>query len=105
MPTVTVAISTWNRAHLVGRAIRSAASQTFVDTEILVVADGSTDETPDVLAAVDDPRLRRLRHDRNEGISRTRNTAIRLARGEWIAFLDDDNEWAPDYLDRQLTFA
>jgi glycosyltransferase involved in cell wall biosynthesis len=105
MPTVTVAISTWNRAHLVGRAIRSAATQTFVDTEILVVDDGSTDETPDVLAAVDDPRLRRVRHDRNEGIGRTRNTAIGLARGEWIAFLDDDNEWAPDYLDRQLAFA
>ena len=51
MPVVTVAISTWNRAHLVGRAIRSAANQTFVDTEILVVDDASTDETPHVLAA------------------------------------------------------
>jgi glycosyltransferase involved in cell wall biosynthesis len=105
MPTVTVAISTWNRAHLVGRAIRSASAQTFDDIEMLVVDDGSTDETPDVLAAVDDRRLRRVRHDRNQGISRARNTAIRLARGEWIAFLDDDNEWAPDYLARQLAFA
>ena len=105
MPTVTVAISTWNRAHLVGRAIRSASAQTFVDMEMVVVDDGSTDETPDVLAAVHERRLRRVRHDRNQGISRTRNTAITLARGEWIAFLDDDNEWAPDYLARQLAFA
>lgn len=105
MPRVSVAISTWNRAHLVGRAIRSALAQTFEDIEVLVVDDGSTDATPDVLAGVDDSRVRRVRHDRNHGISRTRNTAIRLARGEWIAFHDDDNEWVPDYLERQLARA
>ena len=104
-PRVSVAISTWNRAHLVGRAIQSALAQTFEDFELLVVDDGSTDATPEVLAGVDDGRLRRVRHERNHGISRTRNTAIGLARGEWMAFLDDDNEWAPDYLDRQLALA
>jgi glycosyltransferase involved in cell wall biosynthesis len=105
MPLVSVAISTWNRAHLVGRAIRSALAQTVEDIEVLVVDDGSTDATPDVLAGFDDSRVRRVRHERNHGISRTRNTAIRLARGEWMAFLDDDNEWMPDYLERQLAFA
>jgi len=105
MPCVSVAISTWNRAHLVGRAIRSALAQTFEDFELFVVDDGSTDATPEVLAGVDDGRLRRVRHDQNYGISRTRNTALGLARGEWLAFLDDDNEWAPDYLERQLAFA
>jgi glycosyltransferase involved in cell wall biosynthesis len=105
MPTVSVAISTWNRAHLVGRAIRSACAQTFDDIEVLVVDDGSTDETSTVLAGVADRRLRRERHDRNQGISCTRNTAIRLARGQWMAFLDDDNEWTPDYLARQLALA
>lgn len=104
-PRVSVAISTWNRAHLVGRAIRSALAQTFEDFELLVVDDGSTDATPAVLAGVDDGRLRPIRHERNYGISRTRNTALGLARGEWLAFLDDDNEWAPDYLARQLAFA
>lgn len=102
---MSVAISTWNRAHLVGRAIRSALAQTFEDFELFVVDDGSTDATPEVLAGVDDGRLRRVRHDQNYGISRTRNTALGLARGEWLAFLDDDNEWAPDYLERQLAFA
>jgi len=104
-PCVSVAISTWNRAHLVGRAIRSALAQTFEDFELFVVDDGSTDATPEVLAGVDDERLHRVRHERNYGIGRTRNTALGLARGEWVAFLDDDNEWAPDYLERQLAFA
>ena len=104
-PCVSIAISTWNRAHLVGRAIRSALAQTFEDFELFVVDDGSTDATPEVLAGVDDARLHRVRHERNYGISRTRNTALGLARGEWLAFLDDDNEWAPDYLERQLAFA
>lgn len=104
-PRVSVAISTWNRADLVGRAIRSVLSQTFEQFELLVVDDGSTDDTPAVLAAVDDPRVHRAEHPQNYGISRTRNTALGLARGEWLAFLDDDNEWAPDYLERQLAFA
>jgi len=104
-PLVTVAISTWNRAHLVGRAIRCALAQTFENIEVLVVDDGSTDGTPAALAAFDDPRLHRVRHEQNHGISRTRNTAIGRARGEWIAFLDDDNEWPPDYLKRQLAVA
>ena len=104
-PLVTVAISTWNRAHLVGRAIRCALAQTFENIEVLVVDDGSTDDTSVVVAGLDDARLRRVRHEQNHGISRTRNTAIGLARGEWIAFLDDDNEWPPDYLERQLAVA
>jgi glycosyltransferase involved in cell wall biosynthesis len=104
-PRVTVVVSTWNRAHLVGRAIDSARAQTVDDVEIIVVDDGSTDATPAVLAGIDDPRVRVVRHERNSGISRVRNTGIRLARGEWLAFLADDNEWAPDYLARQLAFA
>ena len=104
-PRVSVAISTWNRAHLVGRAIHSALAQTFEDFELLVVDDGSTDDTPDVLAGVNDRRVHRVRHQGNHGISRTRNTAVGLARGEWLAFLDDDNEWMPDYLERHLAFA
>ncbi|HXJ79409.1 MAG TPA: glycosyltransferase family 2 protein [Candidatus Methylomirabilis sp.] len=104
-PRVTVAIPTWNRAYLVQRAIRSALAQTFREFEVLVVDDGSSDGTPQVVAEVGDPRLAYVRHEENGGISRARNTALARARGEWIAFLDDDNEWAPDYLERQLAFA
>jgi glycosyltransferase involved in cell wall biosynthesis len=104
-PRVTVAVTTWNRAHLVGRAIASVLAQTFRDIEILVVDDGSTDATPDVLGRLEDRRLRIIRREANGGISRARNTAIAWARGEWLAFLADDNEWAPDYLSRQLAVA
>ena len=104
-PRVTVAISTYNRAHLVTRAIASAQAQTFPDIEILVVDDGSTDRTPDILASIRDPRVRVVRHEKNGGISRTRNTAITSARGDWLAFLDDDNEWMSTYLERQLALA
>ena len=102
---MTVAIPTWNRAHLVTRALGSALAQTLTNIEILVVDDGSTDATPEILAGVGDRRVRTVRLARNGGISRARNTAVRLARGEWVAFLDDDNEWAPAYLERQLAFA
>jgi glycosyltransferase involved in cell wall biosynthesis len=104
-PRVTVCVATFNRAHLVGRAIRSALAQTFPHFELLVVDDGSSDGTPDAVRAFDDPRLRYVRHEQNRGISRTRNTAIAGATGEWVAFLDDDNEWLPDCLARQLALA
>src|SRR5262249_10775494 len=104
-PRVSVAICTWNRAHLVGRAIRSALAQTVDNFELLVVDDASTDDTAAALARVDDRRLHGVSHERNQGISRTRNTALALARGEWLAFLDDDNEWAPNYLEQQLALA
>lgn len=102
---VSVVLPTCNRAHLVGRAIRSVLAQTVEDFEILVVDDGSTDGTADVLAASPDRRIRSVRLDDNGGVSRARNTAIALARGQWIAFLDDDNEWVPTYLERQLELA
>lgn len=102
---VSIVLPTCNRADLVGRAIRSVLTQTVVDFEVLVVDDGSTDTTAQVIAAISDPRIRSLRLDVNGGVSRARNTAITLARGQWIAFLDDDNEWAPNYLERQLALA
>jgi glycosyltransferase involved in cell wall biosynthesis len=105
LPRVTVAVATYNRAHLVGRAIASVQAQTVPSIEIIVVDDGSTDDTPIVLASVDDARMRVIRHPHNRGISRARNTAIAAARADWLTFLDDDNEWATDYLERQLALA
>lgn len=101
-PTVSVIIPTYNRAHLVGRAIRSVLNQTYQDFEIIVVDDGSTDKTEEVVKSFNDPRIRYIRHEQNRGGSAARNTGIRTARGGVIAFLDSDDEWLPEKLAKQV---
>jgi glycosyltransferase involved in cell wall biosynthesis len=86
-------------------ALHSALRQRGVDFEVLVIDEGSTDDTPAVLAAVVDTRLRVIRHDTPQGVSSARNHGGAEARGEWLAFLDDDDLWAPDKLTRQLEAA
>jgi len=76
-PAVSVVIPTYNRAHLVGRAIRSVLNQTYQDFEIIVVDDGSTDNTEEVVKSFNDPRIRYIRHEENRGGSAARNTGIR----------------------------
>lgn len=99
-PTVSVILPTYNRAHLLGRAIRSALDQTYQDFELIVVDDGSTDDTEQVVRGVHDQRIHYLRHDENRGAAAARNTGIRAARGEYIAFLDSDGQWLPENLQR-----
>jgi glycosyltransferase involved in cell wall biosynthesis len=103
VPQVSVVIPVHNRETLIGRAIDSVLRQTYTDFELLVVDDGSTDGTvARVQAQTGDPRLRLLRHTTNRGAAAARNTAIMAARGEFIAFLDSDDEWLPDKLERQV---
>lgn len=103
---VSVVIPTRSRWHLLARAaLPSALGQEGVDHEVIVVDDGSTDETVRRLAELDDPRLRVIRHERSLGLSRARNTGIDAARGKWIAFLDDDDLWSPLKLSVQLDTA
>jgi hypothetical protein len=99
-PFFSVLISAYNRAGELERCIRSVLEQTFSDFEIVVVDDGSTDATPSVLAAMAEPRLRVVHHDRNRGISPARATAVSHARGEWFVILDSDWELFPDSLAR-----
>jgi len=101
-PTVSVIIPTYNRAHLVGRAIRSVLNQTYQDFEIIVVDDGSTDNTEEVVKGFNDGRIRYIRHDKNKGGAAARNTGIKVARGEYIAFLDSDDEWLARKLEKQM---
>jgi len=77
-------------------------NQTYQDFEIIVVDDGSTDNTEEVVKSFNDPRIRYIRHEQNRGGSAARNTGIRAARGEYIAFLDSDDEWLPIHLHRKL---
>jgi glycosyltransferase involved in cell wall biosynthesis len=104
---VSVVVPTVDRAGRVTRTVASALAQRDVAVEVIAVDDGSVDDTPARLAALagSDPRLRVLRHERRAGVARARNAGIAVARGEWLAFLDDDDLWAPDKLARQLTAA
>ena len=102
MTRVSVVIPTYNRAATLPRAIDSALDQTIDDLEVVVVDDGSTDETTSVLAEYDDSRVRPVVHATNRGANVARNTGIDHARGEYVAFLDSDDVWHPRKLERQL---
>ena len=101
-PKVSVIIPTYNRAGLLPRAVNSVLSQTYDDYEIIIVDDCSTDNTRDVIAAFTDPRVLSIRHQTNRRQSASINTGISNARGEYIAFLDDDDEWLPAKLEKQV---
>lgn len=99
----TVVIPTRDRwAIFSGAALPAALGQENINLEVVVVDDGSADGTADRLPALDDPRLRVLRHERSLGVARARNAGIEAARGEWIAFLDDDDIWSPRKLQTQI---
>lgn len=101
-PTVSVVIPTYNRAHVLGRAIESVLSQDYEDFEALVVDDASSDNTSEMVAQFEDPRLKYLRHETNRGASAARNTGIEASRGRFVAFLDSDDEWLPENLRRRV---
>lgn len=102
-PHVSVVIPTYNRAGLVARAIRSALAQTFEDFEVVVVDDGSIDDTERVVEGFGDSRLRYIRRPENGGEAAARNTGVETARGTYIAFLDADDEWLPEKLHTQIS--
>ena len=97
-PKVSVVIPTYNRAQVVWLAIRSVAVQTFPDWELIVVDDGSADDTERIVQAFRDPRIRYIRQDRNRGQSAAQITGIAVARGGYVSFLDSDDEWLPGKL-------
>jgi len=102
-PAVSVIIPAHNRAPVIDRAIRSVLAQTFRDFELIVVDDASSDTTAEVVSASSQQRTRLIRLASHVGAARARNAGIAESRGEWIAFLDSDDEWLPEKLDRQLT--
>jgi len=101
-PTVSVIIPTYNRAYCVTAAIDSVLHQTYKDVEIIVVDDGSTDNTQEVLSPyIKSGKIHYIRQQ-NAGVSAARNAGIRWAKGEWIACLDSDDQWLPNKLQRQM---
>lgn len=103
-PLVSVIIPCYNRSKIVGRAIRSVFDQSMTDWELVIVDDASTDseELRNVISNLDDSRVRLVRHETNRFAAAARNTGVREARGAFIAFLDSDDEWLPEKLEKQL---
>jgi len=101
-PLVSVIIPTYNRTNLVPRAIESVLTQTYDNLELIVVDDASSDETEAVVRCYDDERLTYICHETNRHVSAARNTGLERASGEYIAFLDDDDEWLPTKLEKQI---
>lgn len=98
-PFFSVIIPTYNRQHLCAIALKSVLDQSYEDFEVIVVDDGSTDQTGEVIMCSDDPRIKYL-HQGNHGVSNARNRGIETSRGKFIAFLDSDDRWFPQKLER-----
>lgn len=101
-PQISVVIPVYNRAQTIGRAIDSVLAQELLPEEIIVVDDGSTDNTPEALNSYL-PKIQVVRQG-NRGVSAARNRGVAEAHGKWIAFLDSDDEWMPDKLQKQIAF-
>ncbi|HMH50513.1 MAG TPA: glycosyltransferase family 2 protein [Candidatus Acidoferrum sp.] len=107
-PVVSIVIPTRNRAALLRRALESVVGQTYRPLEVIVVDDASTDATGETVkafaAAHPDLQLRYVRHEARQGGARARNVGIARATADFVAFLDDDDEWLPDKTSRQVSF-
>src|SRR3972149_11623830 len=101
-PKVSVIITTHNRGHLVSKAIQSVMNQTYQNFEMVIVDDGSTDNTEKIVKGFGDEKIQYIRHESNKRVSAARNTGIQMAKGKYIALLDDDDEWFPTKLEKQV---
>jgi glycosyltransferase involved in cell wall biosynthesis len=101
-PTVSVIIPTYNRRQSIARSIKSVLNQTYRDFELIIVDDGSTDGTGDVVTGFNDERIRYIRCEENRGEAAARNMGIKAARCDCIAYQDSDDEWLPEKLARQM---
>lgn len=98
---ISVIIPLYNKVHTIARTLETVFQQTYTDYEIVIVDDGSTDGSADVVRSIDDSRIR-LISQANAGVSAARNRGIEEAQGEFVAFLDADDEWKPDYLETMM---
>nr|WKN34687.1 glycosyltransferase family 2 protein [Tunicatimonas sp. TK19036] len=106
-PIITVNICTYNRCDLLPKAVESVLQQTYTNIELIIVDDCSSDETQRVAKTLLDksPHIRYLRHEKNKGLAAARNTAIFNGTGKYFSFIDDDDEWAPTFLEEMVKVA
>lgn len=101
-PLVSIIIPTRNRAKLLERALKSVLAQTYPNFECLVIDDASSDNTRDLVKSFTDERIQYIYNERHSNVSGARNVGLRISTGEFIAFLDDDDEWLPAKLEKQV---
>lgn len=101
---VSIIMPSYNTAKFIGQTIQSVLSQTYSNWELIIVDDCSTDDTDFVVAQYKDERIKYLKNEKNCGAAISRNLALLKANGKWIAFLDSDDIWMPDKLEKQINF-
>lgn len=101
---VSIIMPSYNTARFLRETVASVLAQTYENWELIIVDDASTDKTDDVVAGYSDPRIRYLKNGKNCGAAVSRNWALREAKGRWIAFLDSDDLWHPEKLEKQIRF-
>lgn len=101
---VSIIMPSWNTGKYIADSIQSVINQTYKDWELIIVDDCSTDNTDKVVQTFKDKRIKYFKNDKNCGAALTRNRALRVAKGEWIAFLDSDDLWKPKKLEYQIKF-
>ena len=102
VPKVSIIIPTYNRVEFLAISVNSVLNQTFTDFELIISDDASTDNTRQYVKSISDPRVKYICNDKNLGIAATRNNALTSSEGQYIAFLDDDDEWFEDKLTLQI---
>lgn len=101
---VSIIMPSYNTAEFIKKSIESVMNQTYQNWELIIVDDCSTDHTDEVVKSIEDERIIYLKNDKNSGAAISRNKALRKASGKWIAFLDSDDLWMPDKLEKQIHF-
>lgn len=104
MQLVSIIMPAYNCERFIAEAIRSVLAQTYTDWELIIVDDCSTDNTAQIVASFDDTRIVYQRNEKNVGAALTRNKALQIAKGHYIAFLDADDLWTPEKLEHQIAF-
>ena len=101
---VSIIMPSYNTAKYISDSIKSIQSQTYRNWELLIVDDCSTDNSIEVIRSFEEPRIKLFQNDKNSGAAVSRNFALREAKGKWIAFLDSDDTWVPEKLEKQINF-
>ncbi len=101
---VSIIMPSWNTGKFIAEAIQSVIHQTYENWELIIIDDYSSDNTDEIIKSFNDKRIKYFKNEKNLGAALTRNRALKEAQGEWIAFLDSDDVWAQEKLEKMITF-